>query len=100
MKKYLIFRITQELHDLTNQGNYFIGPVELVIDVPFYIGCFEETDDISTVGTPIDIPDSNSPTNCLSICAKTNPLQRYACKFWKVSIERKLKGYFWIKLVE
>ena len=77
----LISRITQKFDNLTNPGDFRIGPVELVIDVPFYVGCFEELGDITNLGLAIENnDDSNSPTTCLTKCIESDSTKRYACK--------------------
>ena len=81
---HYLFRIIQKLDNMEYAGaapEYRLGPVEVVIDVPFYVGCFLELSDPSSKGLSItDVPDSNTPAWCITQCATNDPSKRYACK--------------------
>ena len=81
---HYLFRISQKLDNMDYAGaapEYRLGPVEVVIDVPFYVGCFIELSDPSSKGLSItDVPDSNTPAWCITQCATNDPSKRYACK--------------------
>ena len=75
-------RISQKLEVLVDDADHRLGPVELVIDVPFYIGCFNEVNDVTGKGTSITMDaESNSPVICLAKCVSSDPLTRFACKY-------------------
>ena len=62
-------------------GEHMMGPVEVVIDVPFYVGCFIELSDPSSKGVSITEDTENvTPAWCVMKCGTADPLKRYACK--------------------
>ena len=81
---HYLFRIIQKLDNMDYTGadpEHRLGPVEVVIDVPFYVGCFIELVDPSSKGFSItDDSGSNTPIWCITQCATNDPLKRYACK--------------------
>ena len=79
------------IRNISTPGNDWspiaLGPVELLLDVPFYVGCFKEVD--SLVGGTL-IEEGNeimTPTLCLTKCITTDGTKRYAGKLFKSSYD-------------
>ncbi len=75
-----ISRVYEKLTSKSTDGKYFLSPIDLLIDVPFEVGCFKQKDGIDSLGTIV----TDSPTNgmtpawCLTKCLELNPQQRIA----------------------
>ena len=70
------------IRNLTTQSNDFnsfiLGPVELVLDVPFYVGCFQEVQPFSGGTTITGAIDDMTPAVCILKCLGSDTTKRYA----------------------
>ena len=55
-----------------------MGPLELVIDVPFDAGCYEILSPLAE--TPIAAGEVVTPSWCITECLKSSPAKRFACE--------------------
>ena len=63
----------------SNDFNSFIlGPLELLLDVPFYVGCFQEVQPLSGGTAITDANDNMTPAVCISKCFGSDATKRYA----------------------
>ncbi len=75
-----MYRVQQKVTSLVADGRYYLSPIELLIDVPFDAGCFQELEDISNIGHEIDTPvETLTPTWCNTKCLQVDGKKRYAC---------------------
>ena len=74
------FRISQKLKNIKDLSDFIIGPVDLVIDTPFYMGCYQEMTDVSEKATLIDSANVLTITWCLTECLKFDMKSRFAGK--------------------
>ncbi len=78
---FLSFSVTYSIEATVDASQYILAPVELVIDVPHEVGCFEELSDISSLGEVVsEIPNIMSPIWCIKRCLSTDLKYRFACK--------------------
>ena len=74
-----------KLHVVAGDANTIVSvtPPELLIDVPFSMGCYKIREDVSSNADPItkefDLPDP-SPASCILECFKKDPEYRVAGK--------------------
>ncbi len=60
----------------TDPASAYLGPMELLVDMPVHVGCFEKTDP-ATFPMPSGVATTH-PTACLTSCLTSNPSNRYA----------------------
>ncbi len=73
------FRVYEKLTSSALK-EYYLSPIELLIDVPFDVGCFKEIESIAggltgVSGTP---PNGINPAWCLTNCVQAT--KRFACE--------------------
>ena len=74
-------QVMQTLNNVTTDGKHHLSPVEMIVDVPHDLGCFEELSDPTDTGILItETTDKMSPAWCITKCLTTDSKKRYACK--------------------
>jgi hypothetical protein len=64
-----------------NGTRLYIGPAEVLLDLPYVVGCYELLDDISSEGQTIsEDPAVMTPVWCITKCLNRDSTKRFACK--------------------
>ena len=66
---------------IESQPDLKLGPLELLIDVPFYVGCFDEITNPNGVQIT-ETPELVTPTWCIAKCITADSTKRYSSKFF------------------
>ena len=75
------YSISRRISNVAEYSDLDLGPVELIIDVPLYMGCFEEISSPDAKALTIsDGTDKMTPSLCVSKCVSSDPTKRHACK--------------------
>ena len=86
-------QVMQTLDNVTTDGKHHLSPVEMIVDVPHDLGCFEELSDPTDTGILIsETTDEMSPAWCITKCVTADAKKRYACKFYEHIVGQNLKA--------
>lgn len=77
-------KVKMEFISAKDSTKMFMGPMEVVIDIPFHAGCYEILTDLSE--TPI-INDLNHPSWCITECLKADVTKRFARNSYKKNLK-------------
>ena len=72
-----IFRFVHKVISGGDDTNITIGPPEILLDMPYSMGCYVAPAEFLTNKPPSTSMSNLSPANCLINCFKENPLQRF-----------------------
>lgn len=72
-----IFRVKIDLKSHENLAQFLVGPVEVLIDVPFDAGCYKVLSNLT--GHIANNTDIVTPAWCVTKCLQTNDTKRFAC---------------------
>ena len=72
----IFYRISQAATSQADGVTLLTGPLELLLDVPFEIGCFQILNS-TTFPSPTKL-DNLTSASCIVSCLSANPLMRYA----------------------
>lgn len=68
-------KVKMEFVSAKDSTQMFMGPMEVVIDIPFHAGCYELLEDLAE--TPI-ASETNHPSWCITECLKSDGTKRFA----------------------
>lgn len=66
-----------DLKNTSDDAHFFVGPVEVLIDVPFDAGCYKVLS--SLTGKISETTDIVTPAWCITKCLQSSETKRFAC---------------------